>query len=51
MDPVGTSFQSATADLNDVAINMAAIMGKPHPLIKDENLFFKDPEFISDIPS
>ncbi len=34
MEPVGTSFQSAMADLKDVAIKTAARIEKPHPLKK-----------------
>jgi len=44
MDPVGTSDQSAMADLKDVAMNKARKMVKTHPLI-NENIFFLNSRF------
>ena len=40
MEPVGTSFQSAIADLNDVAMIIAAIIEGAQSRRKDKNLSF-----------
>ena len=41
MDPEGISFQSAMADLKDVAINRPTTRPDPHPLQIIDNFFFQ----------
>jgi len=42
IEPVGTIYQSAIADLKDVAIIRAIKREQPHAFHNDINSFFKD---------